>query len=423
MKETIDKRYVMWMIIIRVITMTLLLVVALVVGYSANFSFPLIPLLYIVGASYLLSAVFLILYLTGKHLAAQAYGQVITDLILVTALVYAWGGISNPAYILYLLPVIEAGLVISGRASYLAAALAAISFGLIVDGMYYGLIPYPPGVEPDMISFGSVVYSIFVAWGAFFIVAFLTSTLSSRLRKTHLALVAAQKELALRERLAEAGRVSAVLAHEVRNPLAAIYGSVQMLKDRIKLSNEQKELMEIIMRESQRVSSILDQFLDYALPAKETFTHVRLADVAGETIKLLAASGDLDGRVRVGGNFRESGLAVHASTGQMKQVFLNVVKNALRAMPDGGQLKIDINPKPEGMLEIVFADTGVGMSREDSDRLFDPFFSRFEGGRGLGLAIVRRIVDDYNGRIGVNSGTGRGTEVRIELPAENGRMN
>lgn len=420
MKQAIEKRHLMWMIILRVAVMSLLLMLALIVGYSASFGFPLQPFIYVVLATYILAGLELAAYATGKYLPAQAYAQVIMDLIMITALVYVWGGAPSSAYILYLLPIIEAGIVISGRASYLAAALAAILFGAMVDGMYFRIIPSPESAGAEALSFGSVLYAILVAWGAFFLVAFLTGQLATRLRKTRNDLAAARRELAVRERLSEAGRVSAGLAHEIRNPLAAIYGSVQVLKSRIRLTDEQAELMDIIMRESLRVSHILDQFLDYALPARETFTSVRLSDVAEETIKLLRASGELDGRIEVAGNYAESPAAVRASSSQMRQVFLNVVKNAVKAMPEGGRLTMNINALkgPEGEeVEMTFSDTGVGMSREDLEKLFDPFFSRFEGGRGLGMAIVRRIADDYDGRVGAVSEPGRGTMVRVVIPA------
>lgn len=409
----------MWMIIIRVAVMTLLLMLAIIVGYSASFSFPFLPFLYVVGASYAASGLALPFYLSGKHLTAQAYAHCVVDLVLVTALVYTWGGISNPAYILYLLVVIEAGLVISGKASYLAASLAAILFGLIVDGMYFGLIPIPASSGPESRSFGSVLYTIAVAWSAFFIVAFLTSTLSSRFRKTREALAAARKELAVRERLAEAGRVSAVLAHEIRNPLAAIYGSVQVLQARMRPDDEQKELMDIILRESQRVSKTLDQFLDYAIPVNSTFTRVRLSDIVAETIKLLAAGGELDRSIEIQGNFRDSAITVRASAGQMRQLFMNIIKNALKAMAGpGGRLTIDVERTASGRAVIDISDTGIGISSEDLEHLFDPFFSRFEGGRGLGMSIVRRIVDDYGGLVEVTSEQGKGTLVRITLPMD-----
>ncbi len=176
--------------------------------------------------------------------------------------------------------------------------------------------------------------------------------------------------------------------------------------------------MNIILRESLRVSRTLDQFLDYALPSRETFTVVRLSDMVNDTIKLLAAGGELDRKVEIGGNFRESGLSLRVSANQMRQLFLNIIKNSLKAMPNGGRISIDLERSGKGPAVISVSDTGVGISREDLDHLFDPFFTRFEGGRGLGLSIVQRIAEDYNGKVDVTSEEGRGTVVRVTLAVE-----
>jgi two-component system sensor histidine kinase PilS (NtrC family) len=257
---------------------------------------------------------------------------------------------------------------------------------------------------------------LFVPWSAFFLIAFLTNSLAGRLRQTHLALREAERELSVRERLSEAGRVSATLAHEIRNPLAAISGSVQVLKTELVLNAEQRELMDIVLKESERVSQSLGQFLDFAVPTKHVFATISLPELAGEILKILKSGGELNGRVRVEGNYAASGLRFYGSPAQFKQVFWNVIKNAIRAMPDGGILTIDFTEPRKDEVELRFADTGKGITDEDKEHLFEPFYSGFEGGRGLGLAVVRRIVDDYDGRIRIRSEVDKGTEVAITLP-------
>ena len=115
------------------------------------------------------------------------------------------------------------------------------------------------------------------------------------------------------------------------------------------------------------------------------------------------------------GNFREADTRIFGSANQFRQVFWNLVKNALQAMPGGGTLTMDLDKRREDVL-IRFADTGKGMTDEDQAHLFEPFYSNFANGRGLGMAAVRRIVDDYEGRIDVNSELGRGTEITISIP-------
>ena len=416
MREQVDCKNILWMIIFRGLIVTLLLLLALVIEYSASFSFSFIPFIEIILAAYLLSAAYFLFYYWGRFLAAQAYVQVLGDLFLITALVYATGGTASSAYFLYVFPIMGAGLVLSNRASYLTASLAAILFGGLVDMMYLGLVPVAGGGPAGGMTLGSVLYLIFVPWSAFFLIAFLTNSLAGRLRKTRLALHEAERELLVRERLSEAGRISAMLAHEIRNPLAAISGSVQVLKKDLPLNPEQRELMEIVLKESDRVSQSLGQFLDFALPTKQVFSVICLPDILDETLKILRGGGELNGQVLVQGNFLSSGLHYYGSQGQFKQVFWNIIKNAIRAMPDGGVLNIDFLEPRQDEIELRFSDTGKGMTAADKEHLFEPYHSGFEGGRGLGLAVVRRIVDDYDGRIDIRSELNRGTEVVITLP-------
>jgi len=221
--------------------------------------------------------------------------------------------------------------------------------------------------------------------------------------------------LIIKERLAEAGRISATLAHEIRNPLAAISGSVQVLKNDLRLDGEQKELMDIVVKESDRVSQSIDQFLDFAAPVKQVFTEVNVSDLLDETLTMLRSSGEMNGRVRLAGNHVDTNLKFVASANQLKQVFWNLTKNAVKAMPGGGTLTIDLLGG-KGELKIRFADTGIGMTAEDKVHLFEPFYSGFGNGRGLGMASVRRIVDDYEGTIAVRSELDKGTEILITLP-------
>jgi two-component system sensor histidine kinase PilS (NtrC family) len=256
---------------------------------------------------------------------------------------------------------------------------------------------------------------MFIAWGTFFVIAFLMNYLSGNLKKARAELLRAQKELIIKERLAEAGRISATLAHEIRNPLAAISGSVQVLKNDLRLDGEQKELMDIVVKESDRVSQSIDHFLDFASPVKPVFSEIDLSGLLDETLKMLRGSGELNGTILVTGNYAESGVRLFASANQFKQVFWNLAKNAIKAMPNGGELTVDLRAEKKSV-KIAFTDTGTGMTDEDKAHIFEPFYSGFENGRGLGMANVHRIVDDYEGTIEVRSELDKGTEILITLP-------
>jgi two-component system sensor histidine kinase PilS (NtrC family) len=403
------------------IVITSILISVVVIQSSTAAFIPVIPFYDLVLFAYLMSLVFLGLNSLWSNYPAQAGLQIAFDLLLITALVYISGGLSGSLYLLYVFAIVAASIVFSTRAAYITAGVSAVLFGLLVDGMYFGIIPYFSPDQYRELSLGLVLFTIFLAWGLFFVIAFLSSYLAASLRKTREELALAQKELEVKERLAQAGRISAQLAHEIRNPLAAISGSVQVLRGELNLNEEQKSLMEIVLKESQRVSQSIEQFLDLASPGKQIFIPINLSEALQETLALLSASGELNGRYRLAGNFVSSGVTYYGNPNQFKQVFWNLAKNALKAMPDGGTLTIDFSQDKKKTTKIRFADTGRGLQEEEKRHLFEPFFSKFENGRGLGLVVVRRIVDDYDGKIEVRSEPRQGTEIVLTFPSHEAR--
>jgi signal transduction histidine kinase len=416
--EEIDtkKKVILWLILLRLIIVTSLVVSAFIIQYSTSVFLPLNPFYYLVISFYVLSLIYFVFYIWGKYLNIQVYFQIFFDLLLITALVYISGGLQGSFYFLYIFEIIAASIVLSRRDAYLTAALSAIFFGYLVVLMYRRVIPSFAPEETLEISFGLVINNIFIAWSAFFLVAFLMNYLTGSLQKTRDELRMIQKELEVKKRLAVAGEVSAHLAHEIRNPLAAISGSVQVLKDELGLGGEQKDLMDIIVRESGRVSRSIEQFLNLASPVKQAFSSLDLSAILDETIVLLQSSGEMDGDFRVEGNFKSVNVRYFGSSSQFKQLFWNIIKNSLRAMPDGGTLAIDFDQEKKDKIELRIADSGKGMTEEQKERIFEPFYSGFEGGQGIGMAVVHRIVDDYKGEIKIDSEPNKGTEVIITLP-------
>ncbi len=411
-----EKRDILRFILLRLIIVTSLVVSAVIIQYSTSVFLPLNPFYFVVLSFYLLSFVYLLLHIWGKHVILQVSFQIFFDLLLITALVYISGGVQGSFYFLYIFDIIAASYIISKRAAYLTAALSAIFYGLLVDGMYFGLISYFAQEETIEISLGLVTNNIFIAWSAFFLVAFLMNYLTGSLRKTRDQLTLAQKELEIKKKLAVAGEISAQLAHEIRNPLAAISGSVQVLKDELGLKGEQRELMDIIVDESKRVSHSIEQFLNLASTGPKVFSTINLTSILKETLTLLQSSGEMDGNLEVKGNYDGSDVRYFGNRNQFKQLFWNILRNALKAMPGGGALTINFDRIKRDEIQMRFADTGIGMAEEKKERIFEPFFSAFEDGQGLGMAVVRKIVDDYKGKIKVASEPDKGTEIIIILP-------
>ena len=227
-----------------------------------------------------------------------------------------------------------------------------------------------------------------------------------------------EREIRLKENLATMGEMAAGMAHEIRNPLASISGSVQVLREAEELSEEQKRLMEIIVRESERLSGTLTEFLAYTRPPRFEPDQIDLRDVVEETATLLGHSAEVLPEHEIVLSLPESPVSLFADANQMKQITWNLARNALQAMPGGGRLSMGLSRNGTGEVVMSFKDEGVGMSDGEIHRVFEPFSGSFERGTGLGLAIVYRIVKDYNGVIQVDSIESKGTDVSVHFPLD-----
>jgi two-component system sensor histidine kinase PilS (NtrC family) len=219
------------------------------------------------------------------------------------------------------------------------------------------------------------------------------------------------------DRLAAIGRMAASIAHEIRNPLAAMRGSIQMLRADMEGESSQTELMEIILRESDRLNRIISDFLSYARPRSIIQSKVDVGELLKQTFKLLRHSAEINGDQIIKEEVPDTPLLADADSEQLQQVFWNLARNALQAMPKGGTLQASIEQRSRERLRIAFSDSGRGMSPEQVEHLFEPFSST-TGGTGLGLSIVYQIIRDHGGTINVRSRLGQGTTITIELPVE-----
>ena len=220
------------------------------------------------------------------------------------------------------------------------------------------------------------------------------------------------------DRLAAIGRMAASIAHEIRNPLAAMRGSIQMLRAEMDNDSAQTELMEIILRESDRLNRIITDFLSYARPRSLIQSRVDVGDLLHQTFSLMRHSPEILENQNIVEELPEDQLIVEADEGQLKQVFWNLSRNALQAMPQGGTLRAQLQRNSNNRLRISFSDTGSGMTPDQVEHLFEPFSST-TGGTGLGLSIVYQIIRDHGGTINVRSREGQGTTITIELPIAN----
>jgi two-component system sensor histidine kinase PilS (NtrC family) len=227
-----------------------------------------------------------------------------------------------------------------------------------------------------------------------------------------------EREVRLQQRLAAVGEMAAGIAHEIRNPLASMSGSIQILRQELPLSIEQEQLMDIVLRESERLNTTIRSFLAYARPQRFAIARFDIRRVLNDTALLLRNSAEVREGHAISVDTPANELWYEADEGQIKQIVWNLATNGLRAMPDGGRLRLagTIEQASEAVV-ITVQDEGIGIPPEELDGLFQPFHGSFAKGTGLGLAIVHRIVTDYHGEVRVSSRTGAGTTVSVRLPA------
>jgi two-component system sensor histidine kinase PilS (NtrC family) len=227
-----------------------------------------------------------------------------------------------------------------------------------------------------------------------------------------------ERDARLQQRLAAVGEMAAGIAHEIRNPLASMAGSIEVLRQELPLTDEQQQLMDIALRESERLNERIRLFLAYARPQRHGTTRVDVRRVLHDSAQLLRNSVDL----RAGHVIEVPGPAeplwYECDEAEVRQILWSLGTNGLRAMPNGGRLRLQAQGGDAAGDDLVLSvqDEGCGIPSEELEAVFQPFRRSFEQGAGLGLAIVHRIATDYGGRVEVTSTVGAGTTVHVRLP-------
>jgi two-component system sensor histidine kinase HydH len=305
------------------------------------------------------------------------------------------------------------------RGAAVAAGAGALSYAMLVTFLVRGWLKPPPDQLASLYVVASqeLWFYVSVLLLVLVVVSLLAGTLAERLRWTGGELVLATERADRAERMAGLGRLAAGLAHEIRNPLGSIAGSIQLLRTVPSLSEEDRRLCDIIQREAARLNDLVTDMVDLTRPRSPLITELDAAAVAREVVVLSAATGRSVSDVEVVYRGPES-VSVRADGAQLRQLIWNLVRNAVQASRAGEQVIVRIERNTAGAVELSVEDRGAGIEGIAKERLFDAFFTTRSQGTGVGLAVVKGIADEHHFPIYVESVAGRGATFRVTLAAD-----
>lgn len=350
-----------------------------------------------IASAFALAAVYATVLRTGKSLRRLAFAQIVLDQLTWTAIVYVSGGAASGATSFYGLTCLVGAILVGLRGAALAGASGIAVFTLLCAGLATGLVA-PPADQRGaayLVSWEDVVYPLALNALGITVVTLLAGYLAERLRRTGGQLAAANERALRAERLAILGRIAAGLAHEIRNPLGSISGSIELLREAPGLGEEDRRLCDIIQREAARLNNLASDMMDLARPRAPDPAAVDVADLAREVVELAGRSersGSGDVTVRFHGP--EGRAWAQCDPSQMRQVVWNLVRNAVQASGSGTTVTVSVAAEA-GRVVLRVADQGPGVPPEMARRIFDDFYTTRSQGAGIGLAVVRRIIEDH----------------------------
>jgi two-component system sensor histidine kinase PilS (NtrC family) len=414
------KNKLKWLLFFRILFSSLLLgsTVILQLGEKTSPFAPSLIVLYgIITTIFFLSLLYGLLLKRIKRDDTFALIQILVDTAIVSLVIFVTGSFLSVFSFLYLVVLIYSSMLLSRRTILVIAAVCSIQYGIMVDLEYYGILT-PFGMTASALAatfaWNEVLYKVLITMIACFAVAFLSSLLSEQTRKTKKELQAMEDHVKRVEKMAAIGEMAAGLAHEIKNPLASLSGSIQLLKEDIRYDPDHDRLMQIILREADRLSLLVSNFLLYARPPAGKVEPVELDKVLIETTELFEKDGSTDGRISTTSNI-ESGIWIEMDPVHLRQILWNLLLNAAEAIDGAGKISIEMYGERNKDAWVKIIDDGCGMSRETLKSIFDPFFTTKTSGTGLGLSIVHRILQAYDSRLDVDSEPSKGTSVTLKL--------
>jgi signal transduction histidine kinase len=377
-------------------------------GFSAFFAF------LTVAVGFAISGVSAALLRSKRLTQELGYVQIFVDQALWTGFVYITGGVTSGGVSLYGLTCVIGGIVLGRRGTIAAFSAAGVFYAaLSVALVTRTILPPPDQTAAYAVAWGQISYPVFANLSGLAIVAALAGYLSERLRVTGGDLAIAQARAEQAEQLALLGKLAAGLAHEIRNPLGSIAGSIELLKTSPNLSDEDRSLCDIMQREALRLNDLVGDMVDLSRSRAPQRERIDLAETAREVVTLAKQTGR--GRdVLVSYQGVESAVA-EGDSGQIRQVIWNLVRNAVSVSPPGATVSVAVEKRPNGGIALSVRDVGPGIPAESRPRIFDAFFTTRSHGTGVGLAVVKRILDAHRWSIEIDS-SASGTTFRVVVP-------
>jgi two-component system, NtrC family, sensor histidine kinase HydH len=388
-------------------------------GELARYPFSLRVVFVTIGAGFGLAALYAAVLRSGKRLQALAWWQIALDQLTWTAIVYVSGGAASGATSFYALTCLVGAILVGLRGAAFAAAFGMGIYALLCMAFRFAWVHQPPDQSAASYVVGTpeLIYSLLVNTLGVTVVALLGGYLAERLRMTGGALQVATRRAYDAERLAVLGRIAAALAHEIRNPLGSITGSIEMLRESAALTGEDRSLCDIVQREARRLNDLVGDMLDLSKPRPPSAAATDVAALAREVVALAAnAARGPDVAVRYEGPDHGPALA-RCDGAQIRQVLWNLVRNAIQASPAGSTVTVRVELH-DGEVVLAVDDHGPGIPEGTSARIFEDFFTTRTHGAGIGLAVVRLIVEDHapmGARLSVERAEGGGTSFQVTL--------
>ena len=409
-----------WLMFFRILFSVLLLGATIVVQLSetATPMEPSLLLLYgFIITIFLISLVYSLFLKRVKNEVSFAFIQIGIDTFFVTLIIFGTGGFLSVFSFLYLVVIVYSSMLLPMRGTMVIASLCSIQFACLVELEYFGTLN-PFGTDTNLLAstYGwyQIAFKLMITAIACFAVAFLSSLLAEQTRKTKKELRIMEGHVKRVEKMAAIGEMAAGLAHEIKNPLASLSGSIQLLKEDMRYDPDHARLMQIILREADRLSSLASNFLLYARPPAGKVEPIKLDGAILEAAELFEKDGSNNGRITTSKKISPD-LWITMDRGHLHQILWNLLLNAAEAIEDEGQIEIEMFPLKNKHVCVKITDNGCGISKETLTSIFDPFFTTKPSGTGLGLSIVHRILEAYDAWLSVESELNKGTTVTLNF--------